>query len=107
MAAIRPDGWRQAVQMLAQGDTRSDVAALDGTVPVQIVFGGEDRITPPEFNRRIASARSDALVHEIAGAGHAVYIEKAEEFDRLINQFIDANRAPRSKHERSPTDFDQ
>lgn len=97
MAAIRPDGWRQAVQMMAHADTRSDLAALDGGVPVQIVFGGEDRITPPESNRRIASARPGALVREIAGAGHAVYIEKAEAFDREIGRFIAANRTSRSK----------
>lgn len=91
MAAIRPDGWRQAVRMLSQGDTRSDLAAVVPSLPVQIIFGSGDTVTPPASNQRTASARPQAPIHEIAGAGHACYVEKTAEFNRLIARFIQAH----------------
>lgn len=91
MATIRPDGWRQAVMMLSQGDTRSDLAAVDLSLPVQIIFGTGDVVTPPASNRRTASARPQAPIHEIEGAGHACYVEKPSEFNRLIARFIHAH----------------
>lgn len=96
MAAIRPDGWRQAVMMLSQGDTRSDLTEVASTVPVQIIFGDGDTVTPPASNRHIASARPQAPIYEIVGAGHACYVEKPSEFNRLIADFIQANSMSRS-----------
>lgn len=96
MAAIRPDGWRQAVMMLSQGDTRSDLLEVDASLPVQIVFGDGDTVTPPASNRRTASARPQAPIREIAGAGHACYVEKPAEFNRLIASFIQENSMTRS-----------
>jgi pimeloyl-ACP methyl ester carboxylesterase len=91
MAAIRPDGYRQAVFLLSGGDTRADVLRIPPDVPVQVIFGGADTITTPEQNRRVASACARAPIHVIDGAGHAVYIEKAAEFNQLLRAFLDAH----------------
>lgn len=91
MAAIRPDGYRQAVFLLSGGDTRADVLRIPSDFPVQIIFGGADTITTPEQNRRVASASPRAAIHVIEGAGHAVYIEKPAEFNRLLRAFLDAH----------------
>jgi pimeloyl-ACP methyl ester carboxylesterase len=94
MAAIRPDGYRQAVFLLSGGDTRADMLRLPPDLPVQIIFGGADTITTPEQNRHVASACARAPVHVIAGAGHAVYIEKATEFNQLLQTFLAHTDAP-------------
>lgn len=90
MAAIRPDGFSQAVMMLSGGDIRADVARLPPAMPMQIVFGDQDQITTPEANRLVASERPQAPVHVIAGAGHAVYIEKPDAFNSILAQLIAA-----------------
>jgi pimeloyl-ACP methyl ester carboxylesterase len=91
MAAIRPDGYRQAVFLLSGGDTRADVLRLRPDLPVQVIVGGADTITTPEQNRRVATACARASVHVIDGAGHAVYIEKPAEFNQLLRTFLDLN----------------
>jgi pimeloyl-ACP methyl ester carboxylesterase len=90
MGAVRPDGYTQAVNMLARGDVKADVARLPAVLPLQIVFGGSDVITPPERNRAVAALRPAAPVTEIAGAGHAVYLEKPDAFNAAVGGFIAA-----------------
>jgi pimeloyl-ACP methyl ester carboxylesterase len=88
MAAIRPDGYGQAARMLASGDVKADVARLPAAMPVQILYGDADVITPPARNVEIAAVRPQAPVHVIAGGGHAVYLEKPETFNDLLSRFI-------------------
>jgi pimeloyl-ACP methyl ester carboxylesterase len=96
MASINPKGYRQAVLMLSKADTASELRGVAPQIPVQIVFGGEDTITPPASNMRTAQARPDAPVHVISGAGHAVYIEKAAEFDEVLRAFMAQHSCPRA-----------
>ena len=94
MAAIRPGGYSQAVRMLSQGDTLTDVARLAPTMPVQIIFGDSDVVTSPEQNLKVAAERPDAPVHIIENAGHAVYLEQSDKFNCLVDDFIQANDRP-------------
>ncbi len=72
-------GGRQAV------DLASRLAEL--TVPIQVIWGKDDRIIPAaHVNGLPASVR----VHLIAGAGHMVHMEKAQEVNELIEVFLGA-----------------
>lgn len=84
MAAVRPNGYRQAVWMLSNADTRADVRALPSAMPVQFVYGDADAITTPEQNRSVAAERPQAPVHVLAGAGHALYLEQPEAFNEVL-----------------------
>lgn len=88
MAAINPDGYAQAARMLASGDVKADIARLPDAMPVQIIYGDADVITPPARNIEIAAVRPQAPVHVIAGAGHAVYLEKPAQFNDIVAKFI-------------------
>jgi pimeloyl-ACP methyl ester carboxylesterase len=90
MAAVRPDGYAQAVGMLSRGDAPADIARLAPGMAVQVIFGDADVITPPEANREAAAMRPQAPVHVIAGAGHAVYLEKPDAFNALLRRFAAA-----------------
>jgi pimeloyl-ACP methyl ester carboxylesterase len=90
MATIRPDGYTQAVHMLSQADTRADVRDLAPSLRVQFIYGDADVITTPPQNHSVHRERPGAPVHELAGAGHALYIEQPEAFDRLILQWVAA-----------------
>ncbi|GAA3965630.1 alpha/beta hydrolase [Actinomadura viridis] len=52
-------------------------AALEtiGRVPVLVMSGGEDRLTPPQHGRSIAEALPDAEYVEVGDAGHVLPLE--------------------------------
>jgi pimeloyl-ACP methyl ester carboxylesterase len=87
MARIRAQGYAQAAHMLSTGDITADLARLPAYLPIQIIVGQADVITPPADNLEIAAAIPAASVHVIPGAGHAVYLEKPQEFNRLVSDF--------------------
>ena len=88
MGAVRPDGYAQAARMLSTGDIAADIVRLPAGLPVQIIVGDADVITPPERNRSIAALRPGVPLHAIAEAGHALYLEKPAQFTALIENFI-------------------
>jgi pimeloyl-ACP methyl ester carboxylesterase len=87
MARIPAEGYAQAARMLSTGDITADLARLPAYLPIQIIVGQADVITPPAGNLEIAAAFPAASVHVMPGAGHALYLEKPEEFNRLASDF--------------------
>jgi pimeloyl-ACP methyl ester carboxylesterase len=87
MARATAEGYTQAARMLSTGDITADLARLPVGLPIQIIVGQGDVITPPASNLEIAAALPAASVHVIPGAGHALYLEKPEEFNRLVSDF--------------------
>lgn len=88
MAMIRPDGYTQAVRMLSNADTRADVRVLAPDLRVQFIYGDADVITTPQQNQSVHAERPGAPVHVLAGAGHALYIEQPEAFNKLLLQWV-------------------
>jgi pimeloyl-ACP methyl ester carboxylesterase len=88
MARIHPGGYAQAARMLSAADILADIARLPEELPVQVVVGEADAITPPDSNRDIAAQCHAAPCHVIAGAGHMLYLEKPEVFNRLLRDFL-------------------
>jgi pimeloyl-ACP methyl ester carboxylesterase len=87
MARIHPDGYAQAARLLSTGDIAADIARLPAGLPIQVIVGEADVITPPATCLDIAAACSAASMHVIPGAGHAVYLEKPQQFNRLLADF--------------------
>ena len=86
MAQIRPEGYRQAVAMLAQGDLLSDATAI--AAPTLVLCGSEDTVTPPDTSRALAGAIANARYVELPGAGHASYIEQPAAFNAEVRKFL-------------------
>ena len=83
MAEINPEGYTQAVHLLASGDLAHDVAQL--AICPGFIIGAQDRITPIEQTTRAARAWETANkrkppIHTIQNAGHAVYLQKPRAF---------------------------
>lgn len=87
MAQANPHGYTQAAHMLSGGDMLADLRAIDPDLPIQVVYGSQDVITPPQVNQQAASACGSISVVSIPGAGHLVYIEQADAFNNAINAF--------------------
>lgn len=80
MAAIVPDGYAQAVHMLARGDLAASARRVRSDSLVLV--GADDRITPPDQSQRTHDALQNAapaLSHRFArvsGAGHILHQER-------------------------------
>ena len=85
MSKIRPKGYGQAARMLSLGDIFAELAGC--RAPALVVCGAEDRVTPPEGNRRIAAALG-ARFEPIEGIGHLPYVEAPERFNALVAAFL-------------------
>lgn len=70
-------GGRQAVDLAPR------LAEL--TVPLQVIWGEGDRIIPAAH---VDGVPASVCVHLIAGAGHMVHMEKAQEVNELIEVFL-------------------
>jgi pyruvate dehydrogenase E2 component (dihydrolipoamide acetyltransferase) len=64
-------------------DLTSRIAAL--TMPVQLVWGRNDRIIPVAHAEALAARLP---VHIIDAAGHLPHMEKAAEVNRMIGEFV-------------------
>ncbi|AMO74296.1 4,5:9,10-diseco-3-hydroxy-5,9,17-trioxoandrosta-1(10),2-diene-4-oate hydrolase [Pseudomonas citronellolis] len=85
MARLKPHGYRQAVELLC-GD---DLLRLGRPpVPVEVLCGSEDGITPPAACREVAAALA-APFQLVPGAGHASPIECPEALAGHLVRFLD------------------
>lgn len=83
MAQVNPDGYAQAVRMLASGDLPGDLAHV-ATRP-GFIIGVQDRVTPMAQTHAAADAWEAAhgihpAISEIDKAGHAVYLQRPGAF---------------------------
>jgi pimeloyl-ACP methyl ester carboxylesterase len=90
MARVRPDGYRRAARMLAEGDIFADLAHIDR--PTLVMCGTLDRVTTEDSNRAIAKALPDGRFAALPGLGHASYVESPELFNSVLARFL-AERA--------------
>jgi pyruvate dehydrogenase E2 component (dihydrolipoyllysine-residue acetyltransferase) len=88
----RLDGVGAALERIAEAafgggrqqlDLKGEIAAL--RIPVQILWGREDRIIPPSHAEALRGLRP---VHILEGAGHLPHMEKAPEVAGLLKAFL-------------------
>lgn len=68
------------------GSRREDLSGLD--VPTLIIAGGEDLLAPGEHAAAAAYGIPGSRLEALAGAGHAVMIERADEVNHLVRGFV-------------------
>lgn len=89
MMSSSPEGAIAALQaMAARPDSSSLLPAL--TIPVLVVVGDEDPITPPADAERMARATRNGTLVRVAGAAHLANYEQAAEVNRAISGFLAA-----------------
>ena len=67
-------------------------------MPVQFVVGEHDLITSPQMIREAQGLIPGSRFHEIKGAGHSAYFERADEWNEVVARFLTvAEAAPTSK----------
>ena len=83
MAQVNPEGYAQAVSMLASGKLADDLAHV--ALRPGFIIGAQDKITPLVQTMTAANAWNTLypvrpIVTQIDGAGHAVYLQSRDAF---------------------------
>lgn len=87
MAATSPEGVAAALHAMADRSDSSDfLRATD--LPLLVIVGSEDRITPAEEARTLAEETGATLV-VIEGAGHAAPAERPLEVAAALREFLE------------------
>lgn len=86
MARLRPDGYRQAVELLCGGDL---TACAPLSMPVEVHVGEEDAVTPPQRVASLAAAFG-APCHTLAQAGHLCTLDQPDAVARILQGALDA-----------------
>jgi len=56
--------------------------------PTLVITGSEDRVVPLESSKRLAEKIPDSRFITLEGTGHLPFIEKAEEFNKIVLGFL-------------------
>ena len=59
------------------------------TIPVSLIWGKNDKITPPEVAVEFSEELPDAELHWIDKCGHAPMMERPDEFNILLKGFLE------------------
>jgi 3-oxoadipate enol-lactonase len=86
MARIDPAAYRIGAEAVWLADQRKRAQAID--VPTLILVGDQDLVTPPELSSELLDLIPDARMQVIAGAGHLGNLEKPDEFNRIVGDFV-------------------
>jgi len=58
-------------------------------IPVALIWGKDDKITPPEVAVEFNQLLPDSELHWIDKCGHAPMMERPEEFNRVLKGFLE------------------
>ena len=59
-------------------------------IPVQLIWGADDPLFPVSHAARAHSLIEHSKLAVIEGAGHTPQAERPEEFNRVLNRFLDS-----------------
>ncbi len=90
-SAIRRNSVRSICSTLLALAARTDTSDTlkDISVPTLLIRGSDDRITSAQDMKDLEEAIPNARFKEIAGCGHLPNLEAPEEFNQVINEFMD------------------
>ena len=86
MAAIDPEAYRIGARAVWLADQRERAAAIEA--PTLILCGDEDAITPPSLSEDLVGLIPGSKLQIIAGASHLANLDKPNEFNAAIDDFL-------------------
>ncbi|HTJ24695.1 MAG TPA: alpha/beta fold hydrolase [Candidatus Limnocylindria bacterium] len=84
-------GFEGCVAAMSEFDYTASLGSV--RVPTLVVYGADDPMTPPAENQRLAASIPGARAEAIAGAKHFPNVEQAEAFNRILRDWLEANRS--------------
>lgn len=90
MSKLRPEGYSQAVELLVNGDIKADAEKI--LLPVTVVVGGSDTVTPPEGCKAVAESFAAPVFEILPLLGHACYVEGPDVFNLVLKAHLEKYR---------------
>ena len=89
-AVINDPNKAQRLLALAKSSSENKVgrAMLKLKIPTCLIWGEEDKITPPEMGEELYSLFKKGKLNWIKDCGHAAIIEKSKEVAQIMEQFL-------------------
>lgn len=87
-ADVRPESLRTEVRVLAEADQRDLLPRIN--VPTLLIWGEQDVRSPLSVARQFEQAIPKAQLVVIPGAGHVSNLERPEEFNDAVREFLRA-----------------
>lgn len=88
IVTTKGEGAAAALRGMAERRDQSDLLSQI-KVPTLIIVGSEDELTPPTDAEKMQRAIQGSRLVRIDGAGHVSNIERANEFNRALVEFLD------------------
>jgi 3-oxoadipate enol-lactonase len=88
MMGVSPRGAAAALRGMAlRGDQTGTLSKID--VPTLVVVGADDLITPPSDAESMSRSVEGSRLVVIEGAGHVSNLERPDEFNRALEEFLE------------------
>ena len=84
--ALHQDSYIKTLEATMRYDRSVDISTI--AVPVQLIYGAEDRLTPPSIGKDMQRQIPGAELAVIKGAGPLVNIEQGEAFNAVLLDFL-------------------
>ena len=85
--ALHVESYLKTIAASVSFDRSNDMAAVD--VPVQLIYGEHDRLTPPSIGEALLACLADARLDIIEDAGHLSNLEQPDRFNSVLAGFLD------------------
>jgi 3-oxoadipate enol-lactonase len=86
MSQLHKESYIKTVEATTYYDRVADLPAIK--VPVLLVYGADDRLTPVKIGARMQREIPNARLQVIKDAGHLVNIEQTDQFNHLVIEFL-------------------
>jgi 3-oxoadipate enol-lactonase len=86
MSRIDSAAFRIGAEAVWLADQRDRAGAI--RVPALVLVGDQDLVTPVDLSNELVDLIPDARMQVIAGAGHLTNLEKPDEFNRIVEEFV-------------------
>lgn len=89
MAATPVEGIVAALGAMRDRADSTGLLPTLGNLPVLVIVGEEDRLTPPDAARRMVAAIPEAELVVVEGAGHVPPVERPATVNEALQRFLD------------------
>jgi 3-oxoadipate enol-lactonase len=86
ISSLHKDSYIKTIEATTRYDHVADLPNIQ--VPTLLVYGSDDRLTPPDIGRRMAAEILGARLEIIEGAGHLTNIEAPDAFNDIVLRFL-------------------
>ena len=87
---LRVESYLKTLRASTTFDRSGSMGVLN--MPIQLVYGSEDRLTPPSIGEDMVDKLADARLAVLDGAGHLSNLERPDAFNAVLVEFLAANR---------------